>query len=512
MSPLLVLPDLPFSARTVPSRLSALAGPVLGLLWCVGSAPAQCTNPWQPMAAGLASEGVALARMANGDVVAARTFAAFGDTREVVERWDGTAWSPLGAYFRGGAGGVVSAISDLLALPNGDLVAGGWFTRVNGGGTVAENVAYWNGATWQPLGNTFGFLQGLDYWVHALAFHNGQVVAAGEFGSPAPFLAKLSGSTWVAFAPGDFNDVVQALAVMPNGDLVAAGPFTSHSLAGPRAHIARWSGSSWQAMGSGMNSDVAKLWVLPDGDLVASGAFTTAGGNPAPGVARWNGSAWSAIASPSQLSALASLPNGDTLLGGYLPTSYLSRWNGLAASPIAGTTNGGVADLLALPDGTVVATGAFTTIGGTTAARVARWTTTCPAIQLPLANGCPSSGGSNTLTTTSPWAGSALSSTGTGLPAFAFVAAVTGFAPTSLPLAAVFPTGQPGCFLRANPDLVDLLISNAGTAQYQLALPNSMAVAGIVLHHQMIPMEVDLALNFVAITATNSVQLTVGYF
>jgi hypothetical protein len=76
------------------------------------------------------------------------------------------------------------------------------------------------------------------------------------------------------------------LAVLPNGDLVAGGDFTTAGGV-PANRVARWNGSSWSAMGSGLNNAVWTLAVLPNGDLVAGGSFTTTGGVPAPYIARW---------------------------------------------------------------------------------------------------------------------------------------------------------------------------------------------------------------------------------
>jgi hypothetical protein len=80
---------------------------------------------------------------------------------------------------------------------------------------------------------------------------------------------------------------------------VAGGRFTVAG--GVSANcIARWDGTSWSALGSGMNcvSPAAScLSVLPNGDLVAGGRFTSAGGVSANGIARWNGTSWSALGS-----------------------------------------------------------------------------------------------------------------------------------------------------------------------------------------------------------------------
>ena len=58
------------------------------------------------------------------------------------------------------------------------------------------------------------------------------------------------------------------------------------------------------------------------------------------------------------------------------------------------------------------------------------------------------------------------------------------------------------------PDHVALTLAVAGTASAEFALPNTATLAGIVFHHQM----VSIDLTTLAVTATNSLQLTVGSF
>ena len=53
----------------------------------------------------------------------------------------------------------------------------------------------------------------------------------------------------------------------------------------PATNIAKWNGSSWSALGSGMNSRVAAL-AVSGSDLYAGGEFTTAGGKFSAYIAR----------------------------------------------------------------------------------------------------------------------------------------------------------------------------------------------------------------------------------
>ncbi|MBE2180549.1 MAG: hypothetical protein IAE97_08770, partial [Chthoniobacterales bacterium] len=93
--------------------------------------------------------------------------------------------------------------------------------------------------------------------------------------------------------------------VVSGGDVYAGGWFTTAG--GIEANrVAKWNGSSWSALGSGMNGDVSAL-AVSGSDVYAGGWFTTAGGNSASNIAKWNGSSWSALGSGvnSGLNALA---------------------------------------------------------------------------------------------------------------------------------------------------------------------------------------------------------------
>jgi hypothetical protein len=159
--------------------------------------------------------------------------------------------------------------------------------------------------------------------VYALAvLPDGTLIAGGDFtiagGVPTNGIAKWDGSVWSSLGSGVSNDYfVYALAVLPTGDLVAGGDF---ALAGGVSvnQIARWNGTEWSPLGSGVNADVYSIAVCPDGSLVAGGLFTVAGGVPASRVARWTGAEWRGLGSGTndEVSALAILANGSVVAGG----------------------------------------------------------------------------------------------------------------------------------------------------------------------------------------------------
>jgi hypothetical protein len=217
---------------------------------------------------------------------------------------------------------------------------------------------------------------------------NGDVVAAGVFTSigatNANRIAQWNGAAWLPLG-GGLNGDVDALAVLPNGDLVAAGRFSTAGGVSANS-IARWNGNEWSAMGTGMNGFVRSLAVLPNGDLVAGGPFYTAGNLFTFQIARWDGTRWSAMGTgmdgtrPISVNSLAVWPNGDLVAGGVFRTadgviaSNVARWNGTGWSSLGTGTNSAVFALAVLPSGDVVAGGSFTAAGELPSISIARYT------------------------------------------------------------------------------------------------------------------------------------------
>src|SRR5712692_4457734 len=126
------------------------------------------------------------------------------------------------------------------------------------------------------------------------------VVVMGLVGIVRPALAQSCQGP----ALGNGTDgPVSALTVVDDGTdgqaLYAGGLFT---MAGgvPANNIAKWDGTQWYPLSSGMNDLVRALTVFDDGTgpaLYAGGDFLTAGGVPANDIASWDGTQWSALGS-----------------------------------------------------------------------------------------------------------------------------------------------------------------------------------------------------------------------
>jgi len=200
--------------------------------------------------------------------------------------------------------------------------------------------------TWLP---TFGKFA-VDDTINALTvFDDGSgpaLYAGGSFasaGGVAGFIAKWDGTAWSPLGSG-VNDAVLALAVFDDGTgpaLYAGGDFGSAGGVAAR-HIAKWDGLAWSTLVIGVSGGPAprvnSLIVFDDGDgpaLYAGGSFTTAGGVSAANVARWNGTSWSALGTGTDKAVLSLATfddgNGPALYAG----GEFTTASGVAMSRIA---------------------------------------------------------------------------------------------------------------------------------------------------------------------------------
>jgi hypothetical protein len=462
-------------------------------------------SQWLALGPPAASVITRLAEMANGDVVAAGSWS-FGSSPDSVARQVGGVWTPLGT-------GVNMTANAVLAMPNGDLIAGGWFTIA--GGASANRIARWNGTTWSPLGT------GLDGPVHDLArLPNGDVVATGSFttagGVAASNIARWNGSTWAPLGGGltGPSGSGRFLVVLPAGDLVVAGTFTA---AGGIAanNVARWNGSTWSSMGAGLGW-IKGLAVTPNGDVLAAALS----GAPSGALQRWNGIAWQPLPPLPPWTfgaeAVAVLPDGSVVGaltdGGFSGPYPILRLTGSSWSQV-GSANDVVVTFLCKTNGDLLAGGAFSRINQLTLPRLGRLSSSCPALATTTGAGCASSGGANLLAATSlPWIGGTLVTAGSGLPGNALVVVARGFAPIAVPLPQLLPQGQPGCVLHIAPDNLTMLVPVNGAATASLAIPPALALIGLACGEQWVPLELGTGAAIVAATSTNLLSLTIGVF
>ena len=335
-------------------------------------------------------------------------------------RWDGKTWSEVPGSPEGGRFGS-TFLQALAVFDDGSgpaLYVGGDFDHA--GGNPAINIVRWNGAAWSPL------FDGLNDMVSALTvFNDGSgpaVFAGGSFTGVSSQtllrIGKWDGAQWSPLGSGvtagvisshgtTFPPAVSALTVFDDGfgnALYAGGTF---SVIGGEAalNIAKWNGSSWFRLGSGMTGGThSLLGPLPgvfalesfnDGSgpaLFAGGLFTEAGGVPAAAIAKWDGARWSALGSglgPPQFGGLAKAiavfddgsgpalyVGGRFTMAGGIAANFIARWDGASWSSVGSGMDRDVNTLKVFDDGSgaaLYAGGEFRTAGGAEVNHIAKW-------------------------------------------------------------------------------------------------------------------------------------------
>lgn len=280
---------------------------------------------------------------AGGNFTQAINIPALGGVINVnyVAVWNGQAWDDLD-------GGVNGIVRGLAFDGEGNLYAVGEFTTAGAVPVTVNRVAKWNGTAWSALGAT----PGVDATARAVVYGgDGYLYVGGDFanagGGAAARIARWNGTAWSALGAG-LNNVVRALA-FDNQALASTGAWRLYvggdftTAGGSSANrVARWDGTNWGALSTGMNAAVYALTLSRDGKLYAGGGFTTAGDGTISGIAVWDGTVWAELGTGTtagaNVYAIAIDPaTGIIWVGGTFPTAGsvslidgFAGWNGSA--------------------------------------------------------------------------------------------------------------------------------------------------------------------------------------
>lgn len=263
-----------------------------------------------------------------------------------VSLWDGVRWTtPL-------PGGSDGEVLDLYTAGSSTFAAGTFSTL---GGTIVSGIARWDGSRFNPVGD------GIE--CSEVASDGTSIYVLTGSSS----IRRWDGSAWINFASADNN--IQDLRFHA-GELYVAGSFSAIDGV-PVNRIARWNGTAWSALGTGLN-DVARTIHSAGGSLYVGGDFTTAGGTAAARVARWDGSAWSALGAGVSNAVYDLAMIGSTLYAATGATGGIRAWDGTAWSTPGGGLSG-FTQALAVSGTTLFAAGDLTQAGGLPVNRIAAW-------------------------------------------------------------------------------------------------------------------------------------------
>jgi hypothetical protein len=279
-------------------------------------------------------------------------------------------WSLMGTGMNG-------TVNDIIVGPDGTIYACGSFSTA--GGVACAKIARWDGTSWSAMGT------GLNGDGQAMAFGpDGYLYVVGAFttagGVATQGVARWLGSSWANLSTGtSFNGIGTKVVLGPDGFMYFTGNFT---LAGgvAVAGICKYDTvtPAFSALGTGLTAPTFAntLAFGLDGTLYAGGTFTLAGGVAAPGIAKWNGTAWSGLSTglaggTAQVFALAVgddgmlYAGGDFTSAGGVACASIARWNGVSWSAL-GTGLSAICYRLRINADGLYALGNFTTAGGVT--------------------------------------------------------------------------------------------------------------------------------------------------
>ncbi|MFT3685530.1 MAG: GC-type dockerin domain-anchored protein [Phycisphaerales bacterium] len=310
-------------------------------------------SSWQAMGPNYPIKGIAA--LNNGDLV-------IGDLNGV-SRWNGSTWTQISGLTIYGQFG--ESIDKLTVTPTGDLLASGPFSA--GGGLMR-----WNGSTWSSFAANNPGVQSF------LGMPDGSIllgsIPLAASGTGAVF--RWDGTAWRLIGPP--VAAANSNTKLSNGDVIVCGNFINIGGVDAR-NIARWDGTRYWPLGAGLTSRNSPPIELPDGSILIVGRLT--GTNGTYYLLRWDGTAWTTVTTVNSRSTnrILRAPDGSLLVsevtlpgqsdGGF---GRLAKWDGTTWS-ILGQFNNSIFDIAYMPNGDLIAAGAFGQIGNTPLGGVARW-------------------------------------------------------------------------------------------------------------------------------------------
>jgi hypothetical protein len=327
--------------------------------------------PWSEVGGGVNGPVTAVLHGGGDTLVVVGAFTmAGGVAANHVALWDGTAFSAMG----GGVNGTINAAAMVGGVP------------YIGGASLSSNyndIAHWDGDQW-IYGNAFS---GNYPQINTLFTHNDTLYAGGitsGFAGSDDHVMRLVNGNWEPVG-STLNNLVRCLG-WHNGQIVAGGDFTALQNGGGTNlnHVAVLTGGDWGPLGTGLADPVNTL--LDMGGTLYAGGSIRSGGMGHFGLARFpfGASAWELLMPGSSSYVTVSSPDNPSVntlysdgthlyIGGKFPLNvggvtgaHVARFNGSANAftPLA-SFNAPVTALASTSSLGLIAGGDFTMDGST---------------------------------------------------------------------------------------------------------------------------------------------------
>jgi hypothetical protein len=271
-------------------------------------------EPHSPGGYGNDLSGVAVLSASSVWAVGSYTKNADGLSVDLIEHWNGSAWSVVSSPDPGGGAG--DFLSGVSAVSPSDIWAvGTYFTST----AVRTLVLHWNGTAWSHVaspnpGSYDNDLTAVD------AISADDIWAVGDYnnGSAGPdqtLILHWNGASWtqVPSPDPDAQNDLSAVSATSSSNAWAVGEFGP--LFSSSTFILHWNGTAWTQVSLPALPDGAELFGV---DATAAGNAWAVGSTATKTVMlHWNGTAWALTPSPKLISSSPS---------GVVATSATNAW------------------------------------------------------------------------------------------------------------------------------------------------------------------------------------------
>lgn len=307
-----------------------------------------------------------------------------GSPANRIARWDGETWTDLGANL----GNCLTGFGSSLRV-NAIAISG---SRIYIGGAFGSSgfLCRWTGSGWSAddFGRAYDVFGG-DGTIEAIAISGSDVYVRGFFtaignrGLRTINMAKWDGTDWSL----PVRPVVAAgpLPLVAQGGQIYASEVSSYTPEGTfiaSYRIGRLVGTNWEPVGGDVSGGGVTGIAFKGNEMFVAGSFTSAGGVQVDRIAKWNGSEWSTLGTGLNNTATAiAVHNNDVYVAGTFTqaggqaVNRIARWDGTNWYPL-GTGVNSTVNTIVSSNGKVYVGGTFLTTGGFTASRIGRWTPT----------------------------------------------------------------------------------------------------------------------------------------